>query len=31
MMMFTRGTHKISIAHVLYFDKNPGGKKSSFW
>lgn len=30
MMMFTWSTHKIIMAYVLQFDKNPGGKSSSF-
>lgn len=30
VMMFTWGTHKISMAPVLHFDKTSGGKKSSF-
>lgn len=29
-MMFIWSTHKIVMAPVLYFEKNPGGKKSSF-
>ncbi|KAI5417062.1 hypothetical protein KIW84_041883 [Lathyrus oleraceus] len=31
MMMFTLGTHKTDMDPVLHFDKNPGGKKSSFF
>lgn len=30
MMMFTWGTHKISMAPVLHFDRNLEGGKSSF-
>jgi hypothetical protein len=30
VMMFTWGTHKIAMAPVLHFDKNPKEKKSSF-
>lgn len=30
MMMFTWGIHKIDMDHVLQFDKNLGGNKSSF-
>lgn len=30
MVMFILGTHKISMTSILHFDKNPGGKKSSF-
>lgn len=31
MMMFTWGTHKIAMAPNFHFDKNPRGKKSSFF
>jgi len=30
VMMFTWGTHKIAMAPILHFDKNPKDKKSSF-
>src|SRR4051812_27832616 len=30
VMMFTWGTHKIAMAPVLHFDKNPGGKNPRF-
>ena len=30
VMLFTRGTHKIAMAPVLQFDKNPKEKKTSF-